>query len=123
MSSMIDWTVKNGEQGEHSKYTVTESYIDNVEMPEESFGLCDTTRTIKTKVKVEVPIYTSKGKVSKTRRKKYKTVVEKTEISHIDEPEVLANGYCIGCWDKNQGGDLPYHLKKYGYKNIEDSKE
>ena len=102
--SMIKWDVPYGSPAGYAdhKYVVTEKYLDEVRLPIESFGLCSTTKINKGTIRYRIRVITilPTGKESKVIRYRNQYLKWKTEVSHINEPEVLADGYCINCWDK-----------------------
>ena len=91
-------------QNQHNPEGYKDTHLPSIQgsLPIESFGLCSTTKITKGTIRYRIRIINilPTGKISKVVRYKNQYLKWKSEISHTDEPEVLADGYCIDCWDK-----------------------
>ena len=80
---IIDWRLPSSPletKGLHDhRYVVTEDYLEKVEIPIESTGLCTSYVTYSTKIPMEgLPDPTTKGRVAKTdRRRKLRVYIKK----------------------------------------------
>ena len=80
------------ETREYTKVLDKRVYIEPIQLPEESFGVCN---------------------VWYNRKSKYYR-------KHSSEEMILANGTCMSCWDKGLGGHPTHHQKNQ--KNNKDRK-